>query len=142
MFVLIFLLTCLEINVANQGVVCGLSVEPPIQSTEDNRGYNTHIKDVPESVIIDMCMLLDEERDIDGKDYKMLASELELKPPKIRYLKQLNKQVGKSPSYVLLMQVFSARENSGTLNHLNCILKNMGRFDVIKVLDDWVLNNP
>ena len=121
--------------------VCGLSVELPIQSTEDNRGYNTHVKDVPESVIHDMCMLLDEERDIDGKDYKLLASELELTPVKIRYLKGLKQMQGKSPSYVLLMQVFSARENLGTLCHLCSILKKMERFDVIKVLDDWVVNN-
>lgn len=127
--------------VANQRAVSGLSVEPPIQSTEDNRGYNTHIKDVPESVILDMCMLLDEERDIDGKDYKLLASELALTPVRIRYLKELKQMKGKSPSYVLLTQVFSARENLGTLQHLCSILKKMERFDVIKVVEDWVLNN-
>ena len=121
--------------------VCGLSVELPIQSTEGNRGYNTHVKDVPESVIRDMCMLLDEERDIDGKDYKLLASELELTPVKIRYLKGLKQMQGNSPSYVLLMQVFSARENLGTLRHLCSILKKMERFDVLTVLDDWVVNN-
>lgn len=126
---------------ANQGAVHGLSVEPPIQSTEDNRGYNTHIKDVPESVIFEMCLLLDEEREIDGKNYRLLASELGLKPTKIRFLKE-RKQIGQSPSYVLLMHIFSAKENLGTLNHLNSILKKMERFDVIKVLDDWVMNNP
>ena len=121
--------------------MCAISVEPPVQSTEDNRGYNTHIKDVPESLIHEMCMLLDVERDLDGKDYKMLASELELQPSRIRYLKE-GKQMGRSPSYVLLTQTFSAKENLGTLNHLNSILKKMERFDVVKVLDDWVLNNP
>ena len=126
---------------ANQRAVCSLSVEPPIQSSEDNRGYNTHIKDIPESVIRDMCMLLDEEREIDGKDYKLLASELGLTPIKIRYLKELKQMQGKSPSYVLLMHVFSAGENLGTIHHLRTILQKMERFDVIKVLDDWVLNN-
>ena len=126
---------------ANQRAVCDLLVEPPIQSTEDNRGYNTHIKDVPESVILDMCMLLDEERDIDGKDYKLFASELGLKPVRIRYLKELKQMQGKSPSNVLLMQVFSARENLGTLQHLCSILKKMERFDVINIVEDWVLNN-
>ena len=86
-------------------------------------------------------MLLDEERDIDGKDYKLLASELGLAPAKIRYLKQLKQRPGGSPSYALLMQVFSAGENLGTLHHLRSILKKIERFDVIKVLDDWVLNH-
>ena len=126
---------------ADQREVSDLSVEPPIQPTEDNRGYNTHIKDVPEPVICDMCMLLDGERDLDGKDYKLLGSELELTPVQIRHLKELKQMQGKSPSYVLLMQVFSARENLGTLHHLRSILKKMERFDVIKVLDDWVVNN-
>ena len=88
-----------------------------------------------------MCMLLDEERDIDGKDYKLLASELGLAPAKIRYLKELKQRPGGSPSYGLLMQVFSAGENLGTLLHLRSILKKIERFDVIKVLDDWVLNH-
>ena len=96
---------------------------------------------MPESLIHDMCMLLDEERDIDGKDYRLLASELELAPGRIRYLKQLKQRLGGSPSYVLLTQVFSAGENFGTLRRLHSILKKMERFDVIKVLDDWVLNN-
>lgn len=87
-----------------------------------------------------MCMLLDEERDIDGKDYKLLASELGLAPVQIRYLKG-KQRLGKSPSYVLLMQVFAAGENLGILHHLRSILKRMERFDVIKVLDDWVFNN-
>jgi len=60
---------------------------------------------------------------------------------RIRYLKELKQIQGKSPSYVLLMHVFSAGENLGTLRHLRSILKKMERFDVIKVLDDWVLND-
>lgn len=132
---------CLGSEKANRRAVSGLSAEPPIQSTEGNGGYNTHIKDVPESLIHDMCMLLDEEREIDDKDYRLLASELELPSLKIRYLKRLKQVQGKSPSYVLLMQVFSARQNLGTLYHLRSILEKMERFDVIKVLDDWVLNN-
>ena len=132
---------CLGSEKANQRAVSSRSAEPPIQSTEDNGGYNTHIKDVPESFIHDICMLLDEGREIDGKDYRLLASELGLPPTKIRHLKELKQTQGKSPSYVLLMQVFSAQENLGTLHHLHSILKKMERFDVIKVLDDWVLNN-
>lgn len=125
----------------NQEASCSLSAEPvPIQATEDNRDYSTHITDVPEFVIRDVCMLLDEERIIDHKDYTMLASDfLGLTPPQTRALKWLQKQRDKSPSYHLLMEVFSAMKNSGTLKHLRCILECMGRYDVIKVIDDWVL---
>lgn len=132
---------CSHSEKANQRAVSSCSAEPPIQSTEDNGGYNTHIKDVPESFIDDMCIALDEEREIDGKDYRLLATELGLPPAKIRHLKALKQTQGKSPSYVLLMQVFSAQENLGTLHHLSSILKKMERFDVVKVLDNWVLNN-
>ena len=125
----------------DQVAICSLA-EPPIQSTENNRGYFTHINDVPESMIHDICMLLDIERDMDGKDYKMLASELEVKPAKIRHLKELQKQSGKSPSYGLITQTFASRANSGTLKHLRSILEGMERHDVIKVIDDWVSDNP
>ena len=87
-------------------------------------------------------MLLDEERVLDGKDYRMLASEFKLKPAKIRYLTQLQKQSGRSPSHILLTQVFSSLENSGNLKHLCSILESMERHDAVKVIDDWVLNNP
>jgi len=66
--------------VANQGAICNPSAELPIQSTEDNGGYFTHIKDIPEKLIHELCMLLDEERVLDGQDYKMFASELKLEP--------------------------------------------------------------
>ena len=127
----------------NQEASCSLSAEPvPIQATEDNRDYSTHITDVPESVIWDVCMLLDEERMIDHKDYTMLASDfLRLTPPQTRTLKGL-KQRDKSPSYHLLIKVFSSMKNSGTLKHLRCILERMERYDVIKVIDDWVLKKP
>ena len=137
----VFIFTmCLEIHMINQDASCSLSAEPvPIQATEDNRDYSTHITDVPESVIRDICVLLDEERIIDHKDYTMLATVFPaLAPLRIRALKGL-KQCGKSPSYHLLMEVFSSTKNSGTLKHLYCILERMERYDVIKVIEDWVL---
>lgn len=121
----------------NQGnIFHGLSsvVAPAVQPTEGNRGYSTHISLVPLPVIQDICMSLDLEREIDGKDYRMLGSELRLSPPQIRYLKQQCK----SPSQVLLMQVFSSMPDSGTLEHLIPILKKIGRHDVIQVIDKWV----
>ena len=131
----------LGIHDVNQGAGCPL-VKPPIQSTGCNRGYLTHINDVPNSLINSICMLLDEERDIDGKDYTMLASMLNQTPVTIRHLKQQQKQSGKSPSYTLLLQIFASMKNSGTLKNLRSILEEMERYDVISVIDHWVANNP
>lgn len=88
-------------------------------------------------------MLLDEERDfIDGKDYTMLASKLNVNSLAIRHLKQ-QKQSGKiSPSYILLLQVFASMKDSGTLKHLCSILEGMERYDVTRVIDQWAANNP
>ena len=133
--------TFLGICDVNKAAGCPL-VEPPIQSTEYNRGYLTHINEVPNSLIKSICMLLDEERDIDGKDYTMLASMLNQTPPTIRHLKQQQKQSGKSPSYTLLLHVFASMKNSGTLKRLRSILEGMERYDVIEVIDQWVANNP
>jgi len=127
--------------VANQGTICNPSAELPIQSTEDNGGYFTHIKDVPEKLIHELCILLDEERVLDGQDYKMFASELKLEPTRIRYLKELQKQSGKSPSYIFLMQVFSSMKSLGTLKHLRSMFESMGRYDLVTVIDDWVFKN-
>ncbi|XP_078381897.1 uncharacterized protein LOC144664622 [Oculina patagonica] len=121
----------------NQGTICDLSsvAAPAAQPSQGNRGYSTHITHVPLPVIHKMCMLLDLEREIiDANDYRMLGNELGLNPLQISSLKQKSK----SPSCVLLMQVFSAMPNSGTLEHLIPILKKMGRHDVIQVIDEWV----
>lgn len=72
----------------------------------------------------------------------MFASELKVEPLRIRHLKEQRKQSGESPSYVLLTQVFAAMENSGTLAHLCSVFKRMGRYDLTKVIDDWVSKNP
>jgi len=82
-----------------------------------------------------MCRLLDLDRQlIDGNDYTRLGSELGLDSTQIQTLKQ--KCI--SPSYVILMQVFSVLPNSGTLEHLIPLLEKMGRHDVILVIDRWV----
>ena len=123
----------------NQGTVCGLSsiTAPAAQPTEGNRGYATHITCVPLPVIKEMCRLLDLDRDvIDGNDYTRLGSELGLDSIQIQTLKQKCN----NPSYVILMQVFSAKTNSGTLKHLIPLLTKMGRHDVIQVIDRWVDN--
>lgn len=133
-------MSCLEIHHEDQREVSIPSAEPPLLPTKENLGYLTHIKDVPHPVICDLCMLLDEERDIDGKDYRMFASELGLKPVRIRYLKD-QKQSGRSPSRILLMQVFLCMENSGTLKDLCAMFKRMGRYDLITVIDEWVHKN-
>ena len=110
------------------------SVSPILQPVVDNKGYSTCITDVPSPVIHKMCLLLDIERDADENDYRMLGNELGLTSLQISSLRQKCN----NPSYVLLMQVFSAKPNSGTLNHLITILTKMERYDVIKVIDDWV----
>ena len=126
----------------NQGTICDLSsvAAPAVQPTEGNRGYSTHITLVPLCVIQSICMLLDLERDLDGKDYRMLGGELGLTPLMIHSLKQqcVMSNTCKSPSSVLLLQVFPAMPNSGTLEHLIPILTKMGRHDVIQVIDEWV----
>ena len=133
--------TFLGICDVNPAAGCPL-VKPPIQLSGCNRGYSTHINDVPNSLINSICILLDEERDIDGKDYTMLASMLNQTPVTIRHLKQQQKQSGKSPSYRLLLQIFASMKNSGTLKCLCSILEKMERYDVISVIDFWVANNP
>ena len=133
--------TSLGIRDVNQAAGCPL-VKPPIQSSGCNRGYSTHINDVPNSLINSICMLLDEERDMDGKDYTMLASVLNQTPVTIRHLKQQQKQSGKSPSYTLLLQIFASMKNSGTLKNLRSILEEMEQYDVISIIDRWVANNP
>ena len=120
----------------NHGAVSvpiNISVSPILQPVVDNKGYSTCITDVPSPVIYKMCMLLDIERTTDDNDYRMLGNELGLTSLQISSLKQKHN----NPSHVLLMQVFAAKPNSGTLNHLIPILKKMERYDVIKVIDDW-----
>ena len=122
-----------------QGTNCALSsfVAPAAQSTEGNKGYATHITLVPLPVINEMCKLLDLDRTlIDGNDYTRLGSELELDSTTILNLKQKCN----SPSFALLMHVFPALPNSGTLGQLIPLLEKMGRHDVIQVIDRWVGN--
>ena len=124
----------------NQGTICACNsiAAPVVQQTEENRGYATHITLVPLSVIYEMCRLLDLERDmIDGNDYTRLGSLLGLDSTAILNLKQKSN----SPSFAILMLVFSVLPNSGTLGHLIPLLKIMGRHDVIQVIDRWV-DNP
>jgi len=110
-------------------------VVPTAQSAEANRGYATHITHVPLRVIYEMCKLLDLDRTLtDGNDYTRLGSELGLDSTQIQTLKQKCD----NPSYVILTQVFSAKPNSGTIEHLIPLLEKMGRHDVIKVIDTWV----
>ena len=82
-----------------------------------------------------MCRLLDLDRQlVDGDDYTRLGSELGLDSRQIRFLKKKFP----SPSFVMLRQVFSAKPNSGKLEHLIPLLKKMERHDVIRVIDRWV----
>ena len=121
----------------NQGTICAFNsiAAPGAQSTDGNRGYATHITHLPPPVINEMCKLLDLDRDIlDGNDYTRLGSELGLDSITILNLKQKCK----SPSFVILMKVFSTLPNSGTLEHLIPLLERMGRHDVIQVIDNWV----
>ena len=122
----------------NQGTIYALnSVAAPVAqpSTEGNRGYATHITLVPLPVINEMCRLLDLDRDIlDGNDYTRLGSELGLDSTTILNLKQKCN----SPSFVILMNVFSILPNSGTLEHLIQLLEKMNRHDVIEVINRWV----
>ena len=74
---------------------------------------------------------------IDGNDYTRLGSLLGLDATAILNLKQKSN----SPSFAILMLVFSVLPNSGTLGHLIPLLKIMGRHDVIQVIDRWV-DNP
>ena len=123
----------------NWGTICALNpiAAPAAQLTEGNRGYATHITLVPLPVIYEMCRLLDLDRDtIDGNDYTMLGSELGLDSITVLNLKQKHN----SPSFALLMKVFPALPNSGTLGHLIPLLEKMGRHDVIQVIDRWVGN--
>lgn len=122
---------------ANQGTTCDPSsiAAPAAQSTKGHRGYATHITLVPSQVINEMCRLLDLDREvIDGNDFTRLGSELKLDSTTILNLKQKCK----SPSSVLLLQVFPTLPNSGTLGHLIPLLEKMGRHDVIQVIDEWV----
>ena len=121
---------------ANQGAICGMSAfaAPAVQPSQGNRGYATHITNVPLPVIHKMCMLLDLERKLDDNNYRMLGNELGLNSIQINTLiEKCN-----SPSNVLLMQVFPALPNSGTLAHLIPILRKMERHDVTQVIDEWV----
>ena len=122
----------------NQGAISTRnSIAAPVAqpSTEGNRGYATHITLVPLHVINEMCRLLDLDRDIlDGNDYTRLGSELGLDSTTILNLKQKFN----SPSFVILMKVFSTLPNSGTLKHLIPLLEKMGRYDVIDVIKRWV----
>ena len=122
----------------NQGTIYALNpVAAPVAqpSTEGNRGYATHITLVPLPVINEMCRLLDLDRDIlDGNDYTRLGSELGMDSTTILNLKQKCN----SPSFVILMKVFSILPNSGTLEHLIQLLEKMNRHDVIEVINRWV----
>lgn len=122
----------------NQRTIIGApnSIAAPVaQPTEGNRGYATHITLVPSHVINEMCRLLDLDRDIlDGNDYTRLGSELGLDSTTILNLKQKCS----SPTFDILMKVFSTMPNSGTLEHLIPLLKKMGRHDVIEVINRWV----
>lgn len=121
----------------NQATTCALSsiAAPAAQSTKGHRGYETHITHVPWQVICEMCRLLDVDRElIDGNDFTRLGSEFKLDSTTILNLKQKCK----SPSSVLLLQVFPTLPNSGTLGHLIPLLNKMGRHDVIQVINEWV----
>ena len=87
---------------------------------------------IPIKVSRKICMKLDTRRELLWDNYRLLAEKIGLDKDDVSWLRQQDNKTE------FILQKFDAQEDP-SIRRFKEILEEMGRNDVVTVIDDWVL---